>query len=146
MLKRTILGTIVLLGVGFLTLPARAQSYTSEAAALRFCRQGNVIWYDTASRIYYENGSRHYGERKGGYTCRHIAERSGSPVRLVRHGRLAQRESASFTPKRSQVRSLHRPHQLQQVSSLSTIFVGRLFPRVGAICEWFGIRTAVMSR
>ena len=56
----------------------RPEQFQSEDAALRFCKQGNVVWFNPASKIYFENGSRYYAKTKmGGYACRAIAEKHG---------------------------------------------------------------------
>lgn len=57
---------------------ADPQKFTSEDSATKFCKQGNVIWFNPDSKIYFEHGSRFYGKTKaGGYTCRAAAEKEG---------------------------------------------------------------------
>src|SRR5215813_11461808 len=61
------------------------------------------------------DGRREDWRRRGGRSMRYADTR---PARTIRpgDGRLAQRESASFTPRRSLVRSQYRPPEFVQVS------------------------------
>jgi len=57
----------VILVVGLalmLVAPADAadpQKITTEDSATKFCKQGNVVWFNLDSKIYFESGSRFYG-------------------------------------------------------------------------------------
>jgi hypothetical protein len=78
MLKRLILATgLVLLLFG----PAHAanpQTFKTEDSATKFCKPGNVVWFNPASKIYFDPGSQFYGKTKaGGYTCRASADKAG---------------------------------------------------------------------
>jgi hypothetical protein len=73
---------IVAAGLVFsLLAPAYAadpQKFKTEDSATKFCKQGNVVWYNPASKIYFESGSQFYGKIKdGGFTCREFADKAG---------------------------------------------------------------------
>jgi hypothetical protein len=70
------------LAVAFAVLtPAYAadpQKFTTEDSATKFCKTGNVVWFNPASKIYFENGSQFYNKTKaGGFTCRTFADKAG---------------------------------------------------------------------
>jgi hypothetical protein len=74
----------LILAAGFavvLVAPASAadpQKFPSEDHATKFCKQGNVVWFNPDSKIYFESGSQSYGKTKaGGFTCRTFAEKAG---------------------------------------------------------------------
>ena len=78
MLKRFILATgLALLLFG----PAHAadpQTFKTEESATKFCKTGNVVWFNPSSKIYFDPGSQFYGKTKaGGYTCRAFADKAG---------------------------------------------------------------------
>ena len=69
-------------GLAFALLaPAYAadpQKFTTEDSATKFCKAGNVVWFNPDSKIYFPPGSQFYGKTKnGGYTCRAFADKSG---------------------------------------------------------------------
>jgi hypothetical protein len=67
--------------IGVLAQPAWAadpQTFKTEDSATKFCKQGNVVWYNPTSKIYFESGTQYYGKTKaGGYTCRTLADKAG---------------------------------------------------------------------
>ena len=74
------------LGAGMLAVlallaPAHAadpQKFQTEDSATKFCKQGNVVWFNPNSKIYFEGSSRFYANTKdGGYTCRAFADKAG---------------------------------------------------------------------
>lgn len=64
-----------------LAVPAQAadpQKFSDEAKATAFCKTGNVVWFNPASKIYFAPGGQFYGKTKaGGYTCKAFAEKAG---------------------------------------------------------------------
>ena len=57
---------------------ADPQKFTTEENATKFCKQGNVVWFNPDSKIYFAPGSQFYGKTKaGGFTCRAFADKSG---------------------------------------------------------------------
>ena len=73
---------ILAAGLAFVLLtPAYAadpQKFGDEAKATAFCKTGNVVWFNPASKIYFDPGSQFYGKTKaGGFTCRAFADKSG---------------------------------------------------------------------
>jgi len=38
-------------------LAADPQTFKTEDSATKFCKQGNVVWFNPASKIYFEGGS-----------------------------------------------------------------------------------------
>ena len=57
---------------------ADPQTFKTEDSATKFCKQGNVVWFNPASKIYFDPGSRFYGKTKaGGFTCRVFAGKAG---------------------------------------------------------------------
>jgi hypothetical protein len=73
----------LILAVGLaLTLAAPAfadpQKFTTEDSATKFCKTGNVVWYNPDSKIYFGRGSQFYGKtNNGGYTCKTLAVKEG---------------------------------------------------------------------
>ena len=70
------------LAVAFAVLtPAYAadpQTFKTEDSATAFCKSGNVVWFNPASKIYFPPGSQFYGKTKaGGFTCRAFADKAG---------------------------------------------------------------------
>jgi hypothetical protein len=70
------------LAVAFAVLtPAYAadpQTFKTEDSATAFCKTGNVVWFNPASKIYFDPGSQFYGKTKaGGFTCRAFADKAG---------------------------------------------------------------------
>jgi hypothetical protein len=60
------------------TYAADPQTFKSQESATAFCKQGNVVWFNPQSKIYFEPSSRFYANTTaGGYTCRTFAEKSG---------------------------------------------------------------------
>ena len=73
---------IIAVGLAFtLVAPAYAadpQKFQTEDSATKFCKAGNVVWFNPDSKIFFESGSRFYGKTKaGGFTCRAFADKSG---------------------------------------------------------------------
>jgi hypothetical protein len=59
-------------------LAADPQTFKTEDSATKFCKQGNVVWFNPASKIYFEGGSQFYGKTNaGGFTCRAFADKAG---------------------------------------------------------------------
>ena len=73
----------LMLAVGLVALLAPAavadpQKFASEETATKFCKAGNVVWYNPDSKIYFPPGTQYYGKTKaGGYTCKAFAEKEG---------------------------------------------------------------------
>jgi hypothetical protein len=74
----------VIVAVGFafmLVAPAEAadpQKFTTEDSATKFCKAGNVVWFNPDSKIYFATGSQFYGKTKaGGFTRRASADKAG---------------------------------------------------------------------
>ncbi|MBV9829583.1 MAG: hypothetical protein JO001_28515 [Alphaproteobacteria bacterium] len=67
--------------VAVLWSPAHAddpQKFSTEDSATKFCKAGNVVWFNPDSKIYFAPGAQFYGKTKnGGYTCKATAEKSG---------------------------------------------------------------------
>jgi hypothetical protein len=60
---------------------AGPEKFANQDAATKFCKQGNVVWFNPDSKIYFEHGSQFYGKTKsGGYTCRWSAEKEGYKI------------------------------------------------------------------
>jgi len=56
---------------------ADPQTFKTEDSATKFCKPGNVVWFNPASKIYFDPGSQFYGKTKaGGFTCRAFADKS----------------------------------------------------------------------
>ena len=57
---------------------ADPQTFKTEDSATKFCKPGNVVWFNPESKIYFEGGSRFYDKTKaGGFTCRAFADKAG---------------------------------------------------------------------
>ena len=57
---------------------AGPEKFSSEDSATKFCKTGNVVWFNPDSKVFFEHGSRFYGKTKqGGFTCRSAAEKEG---------------------------------------------------------------------
>ena len=65
MLKQLILAIGVAVA---LAAPAGAdpQKFSDQAAATKFCKEGNVVWYNPDSKIYFPPGSQFCGKTKAG--------------------------------------------------------------------------------
>ncbi len=73
---------ILAAGVAFALLtPAYAadpQTFKTEDSATAFCKTGNVVWFNPASKIYFPPGSQFYGKTKaGGFTAERRLKRRG---------------------------------------------------------------------
>ena len=78
MLRRLILAAGVALALIAPGYAADPQQFGDEAKATAFCKTGNVVWFNPASKIYFDPGSQFYGKTKnGGYTCRAFADKEG---------------------------------------------------------------------
>jgi hypothetical protein len=54
-------------------------TFDTEAAALKHCGKGAVVWLDVPSHAYWRKGEAGYGASKSGsYTCQKDADRSGN--------------------------------------------------------------------
>jgi hypothetical protein len=52
--------------------------FSSEAEAKDHCATGNVVWFNTKSKVYHFAGTRDYGKTKSGaYMCQSDADRVG---------------------------------------------------------------------
>jgi hypothetical protein len=63
-----------------LAIPAHAdpQKFSTEDSATKFCKAGNVVWFNPDSKIYFAPGSQFYGKTKaGGYTCKTFTDKEG---------------------------------------------------------------------
>ena len=68
-------GTVALLAPAHAADP---QKFTTEDSATKFCKAGNVVWFNPDSKIYFDPGSQFYGKTKvGGFTCRTFADKAG---------------------------------------------------------------------
>ena len=57
---------------------ADPQKFKTEDSATKFCKPGNVVWFNPASKIYFDSGSQFYGKTStGSFTCRTFAEKNG---------------------------------------------------------------------
>ena len=78
MLRKFILATGLVLALIGSAYAADPQKFGDEAEATAFCKTGNVVWFNPASKIYFDPGSQFYGKTKnGGFTCRAFADKSG---------------------------------------------------------------------
>src|SRR5580692_11458924 len=52
--------------------------FSSEAEAKTHCAAGNVVWFNSKSKVYHFAGTRDYGKTKSGaYMCQSDADRVG---------------------------------------------------------------------
>ena len=52
--------------------------FKTEDSATKFCKTGNVVWFNLDSKTYFDPGSPFYGKtRIGGFTCRAFADKAG---------------------------------------------------------------------
>ena len=78
MLKRLILAAGVALALLAPAVAADPQTFKTEDAATKFCKSGNVVWFNPDSKIYFAPGSQFYGKTKsGGFTCKASADKAG---------------------------------------------------------------------
>ena len=73
---------ILVAGVALALLaPANAadpQTFKTEDSATKFCKPGNVVWFNPESKIHFAPGSQFYGRTEaGGFTCRAFADKAG---------------------------------------------------------------------
>src|ERR1700745_3385606 len=80
MLRKLIIAAV--LAVGLTTgAPADPQKFTTQTNAVKFYKEGNVVWFNPGSKIYFPKGSQFYGKTKeGGFTCKAFAEKEGYRV------------------------------------------------------------------
>lgn len=77
MLKRMLLAASLALTLAVPAYAADPQKFGDEAKATAFCKAGNVVWFNPASKIYFPPGSQFYGKTKaGGYTCKALADKA----------------------------------------------------------------------
>ena len=78
MLNALVLAAGLVLGTLAPAYAADLQKFQTEDSATKFCKQGNVVWFNPDSKIYFETGSQHSGKTKAGaYTCRSFADKAG---------------------------------------------------------------------
>lgn len=78
MLTRIILAAGLALALVGHAQAADPQKFTTEDSATKFCKAGNVVWFNPESKIYFEPSSQYYGKTKaGGFTCRAFADKAG---------------------------------------------------------------------
>ena len=78
MLKRTILAIGIVFAMLGTAQAADPQTFKTEESATKFCKAGNVVWFNPESKIYFAPGSQFYGKTKGGgFTCRAFADKAG---------------------------------------------------------------------
>jgi hypothetical protein len=78
MLRRIILAGGVALALLVPAYAADPQKFATEENATKFCKTGNVVWFNPESKIFFPPGSQFYGKTKaGGFTCRSAAEKEG---------------------------------------------------------------------
>jgi hypothetical protein len=78
MLRKFLFATALAIGLLGPALAADPQTFKTEDSATKFCKAGNVVWYNPTSKIYFEQGTQYYNNTKvGGFTCRTQAEKAG---------------------------------------------------------------------
>jgi hypothetical protein len=78
MLRNLILAAGAVLMLLTAAQAADPQTFKTEDSATAFCKTGNVVWFNPASKIYFPPGSQFYGKTKeGGFTCRAFADKAG---------------------------------------------------------------------
>ena len=78
MIKRFALAVAVALALAATAHAADPQKFQTEDSATKFCKTGNVVWFNPNSKIYFAPGSQFYGKTKdGGFTCRAFADKAG---------------------------------------------------------------------
>ncbi len=78
MFRAFILGAGLALTLIAPALAADPQTFKTEDSATKFCKAGNVVWFNPESKIYFEPGNQFYGKTKaGGYSCRALADKAG---------------------------------------------------------------------
>src|SRR5437867_6864226 len=78
MFRNLVLAAAVALALFAPAYAADPQTFKTEDSATAFCKSGNVVWFNPASKIYFPPGSQFYGKTKaGGYACRSAAEKEG---------------------------------------------------------------------
>ena len=78
MLRKPILAAGVVVALLAPAYAADPQKFTTEDSATKFCKAGNVVWFNPDSKIYFAPGSQFYGKTKaGGFTCRAFADKEG---------------------------------------------------------------------
>lgn len=76
MLRKLILAAGLALALLTPVQAADPQKFTTEDSATKFCKTGNVVWFNPDSKIYFPPGSQFYGKTKnGGFTCRRPVEK-----------------------------------------------------------------------
>src|SRR5258708_5061285 len=69
MLRKLLLAAGLMVSLLVPAYAADPQTFKTEESATAFCKKGNVVWYNSNSKIYFESGSQFYGKTKaGGYT------------------------------------------------------------------------------
>ena len=78
MFRRFIAAAALALTVATHAYAADPQKFMSEDTATKFCKAGNVVWFNPDSKIYFAPNSQYYGKTKaGGFTCKALADKTG---------------------------------------------------------------------
>jgi hypothetical protein len=78
MLRKFILAVGIALALLAPAYAADPQTFKTEDSATKFCKAGNVVWFNPASKIYFDPSSQFYGKTKvGGFTWRVLAHKAG---------------------------------------------------------------------
>ncbi len=78
MLRKFILAAGVALTLLSPAYAAEPQTFKAEDSATKFCKAGNVVWFNPDSKIYFEKSSQFYTKTKaGGFACRVFADKAG---------------------------------------------------------------------
>lgn len=78
MIRKLLLAIVIAVSLGAPAWAGDPQTFKSEDSATKFCKQGNVVWYNPGSKIYFEQGTQFYNNTKqGGFTCRSAEEKAG---------------------------------------------------------------------
>ena len=78
MFKKLMLAAAMAFALAGTAAAADPQKFGDEPKATAFCKDGNVVWFNPNSHIYFEKGSQFYGKTKdGGFTCRTFADKAG---------------------------------------------------------------------
>ena len=79
MKANTFIAAVILAMTAIIPLAqADPQKFDNEKNATKFCKAGNVVWFNPDSKIYFAPGSQYYGKTKeGGFTCEAAAVKEG---------------------------------------------------------------------
>src|SRR5665213_3181127 len=77
-MKRLLMGIGSVLVLAGQAYAAEPQKFKTEESATKFCHEGNVVWLNPASKIYFAPGSQFYNHTKAGvFSCKSSAEKGG---------------------------------------------------------------------